>query len=165
MDDLHNGGRMTLADELFDLTTTALKTCSPQQRTIYQLVHGITDDGTIQPRTLEAAARLLDLSRSAARWHLAMAEVAVYKHIAQTMIREKHATTWTDQPAGITTINDAAAYGLSVRTRSKQAYDNIDLGAGSTEVVRANRIGSATHRNARLINIHDHYTQRAAGHE
>lgn len=153
---------MSLADELFDLTTTALAACSPQQRVMYQLVHGITTEGTIQPRTLEAAARVLDISRSAARWHLAMAEVAVYKHIAQTLIQEKHAAAWSEPAPGITTTNDAAAYGLSIRTRSKQPYESVDLGEGSTEVMRANRMGSSTHRDARLIRIHDEYTTRRA---
>lgn len=149
---------MSLADELFDLTHTALATCSDQQRTIYQLVHGISNTGTQPPQSLESVARLLDLSRSAARWHLAMAELAIYKHIARTLIAQRQAADTIDLP-GTPTTAEFHTHGMSIRQRDKQAYSNITLGEGSTEVMRASRIGNAETRTARFQQIHDTYTR------
>lgn len=149
---------MQLADELFDVTRRALNTCSEQQRTIYQLVHGITTDGTTHQQTLEAVARALNLSRSAARWHLAMAEVVVYRSIAQHLIA-KHETI-TTTPGGTHTTNDAVTYGMSIRETSKQQYNRVTLGPGSDAVLRASRLSSAESRTAQYQQIHERYTQQ-----
>lgn len=152
---------MSLADELFDITQQALDSCSDQQRTIYQLVHGITTDGTTTPQTLEAVARTLDLSRSAARWHLAMAELAIYKLIARTLIAERQAAEPFDLP-GTPSTAEFHAYGMSIRSRDKQTYTNINLGEGSTEFLRASRIGPAETRTARYQQIHQTHTRTDA---
>lgn len=149
---------MTLADELFDLTHEALDTCSEQQRTIYQLVHGVSITGTTHPRSLESVARALDLSRSAARWHLAMAELAIYRHIARTLIAQRQAADAVNLP-GTPTNAEFHAYGMSIRSRDKQTYTNINLGEGSTEFMRASRIGSAESRTARYQQIHERYSK------
>lgn len=149
---------MTLADELFDLTHAALASCSDQQRTIYQLVHGINITGTTHPRTLESVARALDLSRSAARWHLAMAELAIYRHIAQTLIAQRQADERIDLP-GTPTNAEFHEYGMSIRSRDKQTYTNINLGEGSTEFLRASRIGPSETRTARFEQIHRKHTK------
>lgn len=151
---------MTLADQLFDLTRRALASCSEQQRVIYQLVHGIDETGTTQPRTLESVSRLLNLSRSATRWHLAMAELNVYRLIAQTLIVQRQHDDPTE-PAPITT-SDLYAHGMSIRTRDKQTYANIHLGEGSTQMMRASRIGPAEHRHARYQQIHQRHTRTSS---
>lgn len=150
---------MSVADELFDLANEALATCSPQQQTIYRLVHGLDEHGTAQPRSLESVARLLNLSRSSARWHLAMSELAVYRHIATTLLAQRQEHDAADLPVlGSTTAHDYASYGMTIRNRSKQAYTNIELGAGSSEVMRASRIGNAETREAKYREIHERYT-------
>lgn len=148
---------MTLADELYDLTQTALASCSEQQRIIYQLVHGIDTTGTTTPSSLEAVARMLNLSRSAARWHLAMAELAIYKLIARTLIAQRQADEQHDMPG--TNTADFYSYGMSIRQRDKQTYTNIRLGEGSDDVIRASRLGNADARATRYQQIHERYTR------
>lgn len=159
MDDIYHGARMTLADELFDLTQTALTQCSEQQRTIYQLVHGINNNGTHEPCTLETAARALGISRSAARWHLAMAELAIYKLIARTLITQRQTAETLNLP-GIPTDTEYYGHGMSIRTRNKQAYENISLGEGSTQFMRASRIGNTQARTTKFQEIHQKHTQQ-----
>ena len=47
---------------------------------------------------------------------------------------------------------------MSIRNRDKQAFTNINLGEGSTEFMRASRIGSAETRTARYQQIHQKHT-------
>lgn len=150
---------MSLADYLHDLTLEALKACSEQQRVIYRLVHGITETGTIDVRSLESVARTLDLSRSAARWHLAMAELAIYRHIARCLIADRLEHDTDDLP-GADVIDHHAAHGISVRSRDKQTYTNIHLGEGSSEVMRASRIGCSETRQRAYEEIHERRTRR-----
>lgn len=149
----------SFADKLFDLTNAALETCSEQQRIIYQLVHGITITGTTHPRSIESVARALDLSRSAARWHLAMAELAIYKHIARTLVEQLHAEH-ADTQQHTPTIADYTEHGMSIRTRDKQTYSSISLGEGSDQMLRASRIGPADARSARYQQLHERYAGR-----
>lgn len=150
---------MSLADYLFDLTNEALATCSAQQQTIYRLVHGVTETGTNTPQSLESVAKTLGLSRSSARWHLAMSELAIYKHLAQTLIRERQETETFDLP-GTPTYADFSTYGMSVRQRDRQTSSTVELGEGSAEVLRAARLGRPETRHERYRQIHERYTRR-----
>lgn len=153
---------MSLADEVFDLTIEALTYCSEQQRAVYQLVHGITAEGTTEPLRIEQAATHLGLSRSATRWHLAMSEAIIYKHIARHYIIQQRATldANTYELPGVSTLETSTRHGISIRDRSKQAYTNIKLGEGSEAVMRANRIGPADTRAAAYQRIQQTMTQR-----
>jgi hypothetical protein len=150
---------VNLADDLHTWTQFALDGCSQQQRTIYQLVHGIDDTGMTEPRTLDTAARILSISRSAARWHLAMAQLAIYRYIAQQLIAQHQAEHAQHEPAP--TVSECIENQLSIRQRSKQAYTNIHLGQGSDEFIAASRLGDRNARDARYQQIHQKYAKNA----
>lgn len=149
---------MSVADEVFDLTLRALAKCSEQQRRVYQLVHGITDEGQTEPMRLDAAAHELGLSRSATRWHLAMSETAVYRYIAEHYVKRRLQETLTELP-GTPTVETYTSVGMSIRDRAKQAYTNITLGPGSEQVMRAGRLGSADARAATYLRIQQTMTR------
>lgn len=157
MDDVHAGGCVNIADDLHTWTQTALNSCSTQQQTIYQLVHGIDDTGMTEPRTLDTAARILNISRSAARWHLAMAQLAIYRYIARELIARHQAEYQTSDAEP--TLAECYENQLTVRQRDKQAYTNISLGRGSDEFIAATRISGKNARIARYQQIHQNYTK------
>lgn len=150
---------MNLADEVFDLTIAALEQCSDQQRAVYQLVHGINTDGICEPMRLEQVAQYLELSRSATRWHLAMGEATVYRHIARHYITQRQREQEYEL-TGSSTLDTSTSVGMSIRDRSKQTYTSITLGEGSEQVVRAARIGCAAARASRYEQIQQQMTRR-----
>lgn len=149
---------MNLADQIFDLTIAALEQCSEQQRLVYELVHGIDIDGVCEPMRLEHVAQYLGLSRSATRWHLAMSEATVYRHIARHYIAQQQREQEYEL-TGSSTLDTSTSVGMSIRDRSKQTYTSITLGEGSEQVVKAARIGCAATRALRYEQIQQQMTR------
>lgn len=150
---------MNLADEVFDLTIAALEQCSDQQRAVYQLVHGIDADGVCEPMRLEHVAQYLGLSRSATRWHLAMGEATIYRHIARHYITQRQREQEYEL-TGSSTLDTSTSVGMSIRDRSKQTYTSVTLGKGSEQVVKAARIGCALTRASRYEQIQQQMTRQ-----
>ena len=153
---------LDLADELHDLTIQALQTCTPTQRTIFQLRTGITNNGTTTPLTINEIAQQLNLSTSSIITHQAFAESKVYRHINLNLIRKEQTrraeTMFDGTPTLGTTPNYPDVRIHITNTGSSHTHGAIKLGEGSEAMIRASKHSHPRQQQA-IIKAHQRYTK------
>lgn len=150
-----------LADELHDLTIQALQTCTPTQRTIFQLRTGITSSGTTTPLAINEIAQQLNLSTSSIITHQAFAESKVYRYINLQLIKKeqtRRAETMFDGPTHGTTPNYQDVRIHITNTGSSNTHGAIKLGEGSEAMIRASKHSHPRQQQA-IIKAHQRYTK------
>lgn len=156
---------LDLSEQVLTMTRNAINNCSMQQQQIYQLVHGVYQDGTItEPMTLEQAARALGWSRGAARWHLAIAQAIIFKTIAQKLIEVEYQRREAFKlPTPNETFEDYQnkiffdpQFTVKYRTHAK---NKVVLGCGSQEMENAGKAGGRERRNKYNTDIHQRYAK------
>lgn len=149
----------SIAPDLFDLTLTALGALSDQQRRVYELTHGLDETGQTDRGEMELqhVADLLEISRGAARWHLAQAERTVYRTIAMHLyaaeLERRDAEELPEPGEVVAGAQNQHEVGMWVRYRRENNEATI-LGPGSERHVREAKRSDAKGRTEALVRAH-----------
>lgn len=146
-----------IAPRLFDLMVAALAELSEPQRHVFELTHGIDCEGQT-PRgeiDLQCAADQLGMKRGTARWHLAMAERAVYRYIAMTLAGEAEADVIANaMPDPGPTVVDSDSNDLTFSYLRTGYGSGVILGERSERFVRESKRSDAKGRTDALVQVH-----------